>query len=170
LYGAAAGLVEVLDAELHRRERRRLAELLRVHLIERRAGPDVGALRLLRMRLREEDRARPEVVAADFRRGECFGHLHVGVRHDRHVVAIRLERRHRVVRHHRVVAARLFRRPQVLACAEHVAAGLAVDFLDADQPRRIGKHLAARPRRRNHGVQERQGHRGACASKEGAAG
>ena len=65
--GAAAGLVEVLDAELHRRHRRRLAEPLRVHLIERRAGPDVRALRLLRMRLREEHRARPEVVAADFR-------------------------------------------------------------------------------------------------------
>ena len=55
--GAAAGLVDVLDAQLHRRNRRVLPELLRVHLIERDAGEDVGALGLLRMRLREEHRA-----------------------------------------------------------------------------------------------------------------
>ena len=135
--GAAAGLVEVLDAELHRRERRGLAELLRVHLIERRAGPDVGALRLLRMRLRQEHRARAEVVAADFRRGERLGHAHVGVADDRHVVAIRLERRQRVVGHDREVRAGLRRREQVLARAPLVAAGEAVHFLDADQPRAV---------------------------------
>ena len=44
------------------------AELLRVDLIERRAGVDVRALRLLRMRLRQEHRRRAEVIAADLRR------------------------------------------------------------------------------------------------------
>jgi hypothetical protein len=43
---ATAGLIDVLDAQLHRRNRRRLAKLLRVDLIERRAGKHVRTLRL----------------------------------------------------------------------------------------------------------------------------
>ena len=66
--GAAAGLIDVLDAQLHRRNRRVLAELLRVELVERGADAHVRALRLLRMRLRQEHGARAEVVAADLRR------------------------------------------------------------------------------------------------------
>ena len=66
---------------------------LRVELIERGAGEHVRALRLLRVRLRQEHRARAEVIAADLRRGERFGVPHVGVADDGEVVAERLERR-----------------------------------------------------------------------------
>ena len=69
-----------------------LTEALGVQLIQRGAGIDVRALRLLRMRLRQEHRARAEVVAADFRRRERLGHADVGVADDRHVVAEALER------------------------------------------------------------------------------
>ena len=54
---------------------------------------DVGALRLLRVRLGQEHRARAEVIAADLRRGERLGVAHVGVADDGQVVAERLERR-----------------------------------------------------------------------------
>ena len=73
---------------------------------------DVRALRLLRMRLRQEHRARTEVIAADFRRRERLGVLHVGVADDRDVVAVGLERlqaRRRQIE----VAADGGRRPQV---------------------------------------------------------
>ena len=49
------------------------------------------------MRLREEHGARAEVIAADLRRFERFGHAHVGVAHDRQILAPRLERRERAV-------------------------------------------------------------------------
>ena len=80
--GAAAGLIEVLDAELHRRQRRRLPGALGVELIERGAGEQIGALRLLRVRLREEHRARAEVIAADLRQRERLGVARVGVADD----------------------------------------------------------------------------------------
>ena len=98
------------------------AMLSRDDLVERRADVEVGALRLLRMRLREEHRARPEVVAADLRRLERLGHAHVGVADDRQVLrataraaasapsGIELE-----------VAADLGRRPQILRRAPGVA-------------------------------------------------
>src|SRR5690606_19835510 len=66
--GAPAGLVDVLDAELHRGNRRALAETVRVELVHRRASEDVRAARLLRMSLRQEDGARAEVVGADLTR------------------------------------------------------------------------------------------------------
>ena len=90
---AAARLVDRFDAQLHRRDRRLLPELLRVDLVERDAGADVGALRLPRMRLRQEHRARAEVIAADFRQLERFGVAHVGVADDGQVVAEGFERR-----------------------------------------------------------------------------
>ena len=68
-----------------------------IELVHRRADVEIGALRLLRVRLREEHRARPEVVAADLRRVERLGHAHVGVADDREVLAPRLERRQRAV-------------------------------------------------------------------------
>ena len=89
---AAAGLVEVLDAELHRRHRAVLSDAARDDLVDRRADVEVGPLRLLRVRLREERRARAEVVAADLGRRERFGHAHVGVADDGQVLAPRLER------------------------------------------------------------------------------
>src|SRR5262249_46218579 len=62
---APARLIDRLDAELHRRNGRVLAEALRVQLVERLADVNVRAFCLLRMRLRQVHRARPEMVAAD---------------------------------------------------------------------------------------------------------
>src|SRR5258705_440318 len=83
----AAGSLDVLDAQLHRRNRRLLAEALRVELIERDAALDVAALRLLRVRLGEERAARSEVIAADFPGGERIRRIHVGVADDGEDVA-----------------------------------------------------------------------------------
>ena len=66
--GAAAGLIDRLDAELHRRNRRVLPELLHVELIHRRADAHVGAFGQLRAHVRVHHGARAEVIAADFRR------------------------------------------------------------------------------------------------------
>ena len=115
--GAAARLIDVLDAQLHRRNRRVLAELLRVDLIERRAGEDVRALRLLRVRLREEHRRGAEVIAADLRRRERLGVADVGVADDGQVVAVRLERAQAGRRQVERRAGRR-RRPHVLLEAE----------------------------------------------------
>ena len=49
--------------ELERRKRRVLAELLRVDLVDRRAGREVGAFGLLRVRGGQEHRARARMVA-----------------------------------------------------------------------------------------------------------
>ena len=81
--GAAARLIDVLDAQLHRRNRRVLA----VAAARRYWSSDVPtctsrALRLLRVHLRQEHRARAEVIAADLRRRERFGVAHVGVADD----------------------------------------------------------------------------------------
>ena len=57
-------------------------DALRVELVERRADAEIRALRLLRVRLREEHRARAEVIAADFRQRERLGLAHVGVADD----------------------------------------------------------------------------------------
>ena len=89
---AAPRLVDVLDAELHRGDRRLLAELLRVDLIERRAREHVRALRLLGPGLREEHGRGPEVIRADLGRQERLGVAAVGVADDGQVVAIGLER------------------------------------------------------------------------------
>src|SRR5206468_6947971 len=81
--GAASGLIDVLDRELHRGNRRVLTELLRVELIERRPRVHVVAFGLFRMRLGEEHRARAEVIAADLGQRERFGIVDVGVADDR---------------------------------------------------------------------------------------
>ena len=78
--------------ELHRRNRRVLAELLHVQLIHRRADLDVGAFGQLRMRVRVHHRARAEVIAAHFGSRLRFRHPRVGVADDRQVIAERLER------------------------------------------------------------------------------
>ena len=87
---AAAGLIDALDAQLHRRNRRVLAEALRVQLIHRDAALDVGAFGPLRIRLRQVRRARAEVIAADLARLGRIGARHVGVADDRDVIAKRL--------------------------------------------------------------------------------
>ena len=159
--GATAGLVDVLDAELHRRQRRVLSEALRVDLVQRRAGADVRALRLLRMRLGQEDRAGPEVVAADLRGRERFRHPDVGVADDGQVLAVRLERAQRAGAQVEA-AARLGRGPQVLRAAPGVGARGAVHHLHADQAGRIERGAGGRgyPAGRMHRIQEGQGQRG----------
>ena len=91
----AAGAIERLNAQLHGRNRGHLAKALRVHLIERCAREDVRAFGLRRMRLREKHRARPEMVTADLFRLVRFRHAHVGVAHDREILAPRFQRRQR---------------------------------------------------------------------------
>ena len=169
--GAASRLIQVLDAELHRRHGCALAEALRVHLIHRRPRPEVGAVGLLRVRLRQEDGARTEVVSADFRQRDGLRHPHVGVADDREVVAIGLERAQWVVGDQREVAAGGLGCEEVLARAELVAAGQAVHLLDADEPRPVGcGRFDAGPSGGNHRVQERQRHRRPHAAEERPAG
>src|SRR6266511_145062 len=93
--GAAAGLIYVLDTKLHRRNGRVLSQAPRVDLIHRWTDEDVRPLRLLGMRLREVDRARAEVIAADLGQRKRLRHSHVGVAENREVLAIRIERVHR---------------------------------------------------------------------------
>ena len=130
--GAAARLIDRFDAQLHRRDRRLLPELLRIELVERHAGAHVRALRLPRMRLRQEHRARAEVIAADFRQLERFGVAHVGVADDGQVVAEGLERRQARRRQVEALADRR-RRPQVLLQAELGGAGRAVHHFDGGE-------------------------------------
>ncbi len=168
--GAAAGLIDRLDRQLHRGDRRVLAELLRIQLIERRAGEHVGALRLLGMRLRQEHRARAEVIGADFRQRERFGVADVGVADDRQVVAERLERRQRA-RAQVERGADFSGRPHVLAEAELGGAGRAVHHLDRRQAHllRRGRRPGERRRRGRHRIEDRQRHRDAKAAQHRAA-
>jgi hypothetical protein len=112
--------------------------MARNDLIDRSADVEIGALRLLRVRLREKDRARSEVVAADLRRLERLGHAHVGVADDGEVLAPRLERGQRAFLDQLEVASDLGRRPEVLGRAPVVAAGGAVHRLDEDDARLVG--------------------------------
>ena len=89
---ATSGLIHILNAELHGRDRRVLAEALGVELVERGADPDIRTLGLLGVRLGEEGRAGAEVVAADLLGLPRLGALHVGVADDRQVVAVRFQR------------------------------------------------------------------------------
>ena len=132
---AAARLVDALDAQLHRRDRRVLAPGLRVNLIERRAGVHVRALCLVRVRLREEHGRRSEMISADLRRGERLRVAAVRVADDGEVVAPRLERGHgggRQIERGPGVG----RRPQVLLRAERRGSCNAVDHFHRDEPLR----------------------------------
>ena len=170
---AATALVGVLDAQLHRRDGRVLPEALRVDLIERHAGAHVGALGLLRMRLREEDGARPEVIAADLGRRHRVRPPDVGVADDRQTVSERLEGTERA-RREIERAPGPGRRPQVLGRAPLVGARRAVHHLDADEPRAIERRRVRGPRpeaaRRRHRVEKRQRDRRAEAPQHRAAG
>ena len=165
---AAARLVDRLDAQLHRRDRRLLAELLRVDLVERHAGAHVRPLRLPRMRLRQEHRARAEVIAADLRQLERLGVAHVGVADDREVVAERFERGEAG---RRQIEARAHgrRRPQVLLQAELGRARGAVHHLDGGQPHLAGCRLGEHGARRHHRLDHRQRHRHTHAAQDRAA-
>jgi hypothetical protein len=124
------------------------------------------------VRLREEDRARTEVVTADFRQVERFRHAHVGVADDGHVVAVGLDRRQRVVGHECEISAGLLRREQVFRGAPVVTARQTVDFLHAHESGVFGRsRLHATPEsRRHHRVQEWQRHRGSHTAEERSAG
>ncbi len=131
---AAARLIDVLDAQLHRRNRRLLPDASRVDLIERRSGEHVGSLRLLRMRLREIHGGRSEVVRADFRRGEGFCAPAVGIAHDRQRIPVRFERREARAGEIELSADR-GGRPHILLQAEHRASRRAVHHFNRDQAR-----------------------------------
>ena len=130
---AASRLVHVLDAELHRRDRRILSEALRVHLVHGGAGEHVRAPCLPGMGLGEEDGARAEVVAADLVGHSRLGHPHVGVADDGETVAVGLEWKQRTGGEVEVAARRLGG-PQVLGGAPLVAARGSVHHLDGHQP------------------------------------
>jgi hypothetical protein len=84
-------LIDRLDTELHRRNRRVLAELLDVELIHRGPDPDVGSFGQLRPRVGEHDGARPEVIATDLGGHERLRHPGVGVADDGQLLPERLE-------------------------------------------------------------------------------
>ena len=152
---AASRLVDVLDAELHGGDRRVLPEAVRVELVQRGPHEDVRTLGLLRMRLREERRARPEVVPSDLLRLRRLRRLDIRVADDREVVPVRFERTQRG-RRQVEAPARGRRRPVVLRRPEPAAARRAVHHLDADEPRRIRDLPRPQPARRHHRVEQRQ--------------
>ena len=171
--GAAPRLIHVLDAELHRGNRRVLAKPLGIQLVQRRASAYVRALRLLRMRLRQERRARAEVVAANFLWDDRLGGLDVGVTDDRQVAPVGLQRAQRAGGEVEV-AADGGRRPEILRGTVFGAARGAMHNLDGDQTGRIGRGARQGrnplPAGRHEGVQVGQRHGHAQATQEGAAG
>ena len=172
---ASASLVEILDAELHRRNRRVAANPPGHQLVERRAHVEIGALRLLGMRLGEEHRARAKMIAADFWRDERFGHAHVGVAHNREVLSPWVERRERTRRIQFESAAHRGGRPQVFHRAPRVTSRRAVHRLNAHQSRLVrcrgrGGARAKPAERWHHRVEVRQRHGRTEALEEGAAG
>ena len=162
---ATAGLIQIFDAQLHRRNRRVLSDFARHDLIKRVADKQVGSLRLLGMRLREEHRTRPEVIAADFRRLERLRHAHIGVADDVDVLAPRIERLERALGAERKFTSQSLRCPQVLRGTPGVGARRAVHRLDTHESRALGRfagatHLGDETPSRFHGVQIGQGNRG----------
>ena len=166
---ATAGLVDVLDTELHGRNRRILAEPLRVQLIERRADAHIRTLRLPRVRLREKRGTGAEVVTADFIRRRRLGFTHVGVADDRQVVAILLERRHRRGGQVELLSGRR-RRPEVELGTKLVAAGRTVHHFDGHQARCLVGQNARTATGWNHRIEIRQRDRGTEVLQELPAG
>src|SRR5206468_3212489 len=124
------------------------------------------------MRLREEDRSRAEMIAADFRLGDGFGAADVGVAHDGEVLAERLERPQSTRRQVELPAG-LSRRPEMLARAPFAAAGRAVHHLDADEPRAVERGgtdgPGPEPAGGRHPVEKRKRHGGAESAQHGPA-
>ena len=120
------------------------------------------------MHLRQEHRARAEVIAADFRRRERFGVAHVGVADDGDVVAERLERREALGERSksRPTAAgdhMFFLMPNAVLPAEPCTISMAAKRTLA------ARGLGARAGR-HHGLEERQRHGDANALQNRAAG
>ena len=167
-----AGLIEVLDAELHRRDRGVAADTPRDELVHRGTDEQVGALRLPGMRLRQEDRTRPKVITTDLGRRKRLGHAHIGVAHDGEVLSPLLEGHERAFGVQREPAAHLRGRPQVFRRSPRVAAGGAMHRLDRHEAElvlfgsRRASHRAELAECRHHGVEVRQGDHGAHATEE----
>ena len=115
------------------------------------------------MRLREEHRARAEMVAADLRLRDRFGAAHVGVADDRQVLAERLERAQRARR-------QVERRARSSAgdhrfCVAPQSVLPAAPCTISMQTSRVRSSAAApavfdqRRARRHHGIEKRQRHR-----------
>ena len=172
---AAASLIEILDAQLHRGDRRVLSDLARHDLVERGADIQIGTLRLLGVRLCEKHRARSEVITADLRRIERFGHAHVGVADDRHFVLPRFHRRKRAFRVEREIATDTLRRPQILRRAPAVRTGRAVYRFDGHQALVAGErctsttNLGQETASRLHRIKIRKCYDGTHVPEEGAA-
>ena len=166
---ASAGRVDVLDAELHRGYRRLMADALGEHLVQGLSDVNIGALRVPRVALGQEDGAGAEMVAADLVGGKRLGHFHVRVGDDRQIVPERFERRD-AGRAEVEVTAQAGRAPQVQLLPQRCGSGGTVYVLDANQPRTIvlGQDTRAEPARRNHGVEEGERDSRAHASEEGA--
>ena len=129
--------------------------------------PDVRPLRLTRVHLREEHRARSEVIAANLRALEGLGVADVGIADDCQVVAEGLERAE--ARRCEVEGApRGGGRPHVLVDADLRAAGCAVHHLDGGADP-AGRTLGQRGPSRHHRIEERQSHRHAHAPQDFAA-
>jgi hypothetical protein len=121
------------------------------------------------MHVREEDRARAEVIAADLRRRERLGLLHVGVADDRQIVAEPLERRKAARRQIESGSGRRGR-PEILRQPDLRAAGGAVHHFDRREPCPAGRRRFRKRRTgRNHRFEERQRHRGADTLQHRAA-
>ena len=121
----------IFDRELQRRQQRLLTDLLRDDLIDRRAGFDVGAGRLLRLR-------RAEV---------CGGHEVIGARHARRILR-RL--RPEAAREHHVLAERLERLPD-----ERILEAARAALRNPVAGRRTMRHENARESRRYERLRSR---------------
>jgi hypothetical protein len=107
------------------------------------------------------------MIAADFRRRERFGVVHVGVADDGQEVAIGLERCQAGWREVEA-AADLRRRPQVLLEPEVGAAGAAVHHFHRDQPQLARTRRRSGGARREHGFEQRQRNGRAKAFQDGS--
>ena len=155
---ASAGLILILYAQLHRRNRRVLAEALGVDLVQRRPRHHIGAHRLFRMRLRQEDGGGAKVIAADLGGGECLGLAAIGVADNRQVIAERLEWR-QAARRQIKPAPGVGRRPQVGFEADVGRTCGAMHHLQRDQPGPAGLGRRGPGHRRrggNHRVEQGQ--------------
>ena len=150
-YEAAARLVHVLDAELHGGNRGLLAETLGEQLVHGSADEDVGSLGPPRVRLGEEGGAGPEVVGADFLRGEGLRLPHIGVADDGQAILEALQRLERA-RAQIEAATELRGSPQVLGRAPLVAPRGSVRVLDGDEARLSALRLATSPQSLRAGI------------------
>ena len=145
----------IFDGELHRREQVVLSDLLRDHLVDRRAVVDVGARRPLGLVRTEVGRSHPVVGRA--LAGRRFRRTGVKAAQDHRLLPVRFERLED--RRHLEAGSHFVRHP--------VSRRHAVGNKRGDEPRlRRGGRLRQKRRGRHHRVQQRQGERRAGAAQE----